>query len=218
VTEGEVHLWYAFTDEAGDLAECRALLSPDEMERHDRLMREDDRLRFIVAHALARSALSSYADVAPKEWRFAAGEHGKPEISAPAGTALRFNISHAAGLCACAVAIGHDVGVDVESIHRRARKEEIAKRFFTEEEAAALEEQPELFFDYWTLKEAYIKAHGRGLAMGLESFCFDISEGSEFSGPAGWSFFRHRPRPEYRAAVAAGAPNLSMVVRSLRFC
>jgi 4'-phosphopantetheinyl transferase len=215
VTEGEVQLWYGFTDEVcpEDLESCRALLPPEEMARHDRLMKEDDRVRFVVAHALARRALSSYADVPPESWRFESGEHGKPEISAPANSKLRFNISHAAGLCACAVTLQHDVGVDVENVHRRAKKEEIARRYFADEEAGIVERRPELFFDYWTLKEAYIKAHGRGLAMGLSSFSFDLTDGIEFSGPDGWSFFRHRPHPDYRAAVAARGPNLSFVVR-----
>ena len=215
MTGREVHLWYTFADEvsAGDLERWRALLPPEEIDRHDRLMKLDDRLRFVVAHALARNALSSHADVPPEDWRFESGEHGKPEISAPHGPPLRFNISHAAGLCACAVTLGHDVGVDVESVHRRAKRKEIARRFFAEEEAGIVERRPGLFFDYWTLKEAYIKAHGRGLSMALDSFRFDLSDGIEFYGPSGWSFFSHRPRPDYRAAVAARAPKLSFVVR-----
>ncbi len=215
MTDREVHLWYTFTDEVspGDLERCKALLPPEEIGRHDRLMKLDDRVRFVVAHALARNALSSHADVSPEDWRFESGEHGKPEISTPKDTQLRFNISHAAGLCACAVTLGHDVGVDVESVHRRANRKEIARRFFAEEEAEIVERRPGLFFDYWTLKEAYIKAHGRGLSMALDSFRFDLSDGIEFFGPAGWSFFSHRPRPGFRAGVAVRAPQPSFVVR-----
>ena len=68
MTKDEVHLWYAFTDRAGDLESCRALLSPDEITRLDRLMKKDDRLRFVIAHALARTALSSYTEVSPEDW------------------------------------------------------------------------------------------------------------------------------------------------------
>jgi 4'-phosphopantetheinyl transferase len=233
MTADEVHLWYAFTDKAlpGDLERYKRLLSPEEAARHDRLMRQDDRMRFLVSHALARTALSSCCEVAPEGWRFETGDYGKPEISAPPGLPpIRFNISHTSGLCACALTLGHDVGVDVEWTGRRTAHMEIAGRFFSEEEAEALKaaapsQRRGLFFDYWTLKEAYIKACGRGLSMPLRAFSFRLRKGRppgiSFSSalnddPARWKFFRLTPGPDYRAAVAvraAGEAELSLVVR-----
>jgi 4'-phosphopantetheinyl transferase len=67
-----------------------------------------------------------------------------------------------------------------------------------------------LFYRFWTLKEAYAKATGRGLANGLDQFSFvldrpDIrvifhSPGQEDSGH--WQFFQFSPVPGYMAAVA----------------
>ena len=92
---------------------------------------------------------------------------------------LRFNLSHTDGLIACAVTIGREVGVDVEHIQRRLTHD-VAGRFFAPREVDDLkalpeDEQQRVFFDYWTLKEAYIKARGFGLALPLGDFAFTLA-------------------------------------------
>jgi 4'-phosphopantetheinyl transferase len=205
-----IHLWYAFSDESGPADSHERLLSDDERQRQERLLLPDARHRFAVAHALLRSALSEYAAVEPMEWRFSKGPHGKPEIADPTGVPpLRFNLSHTAGLSACAVTLGRDIGVDVEMTGRRTSRRGIARRFFAPEEAAAVEARPELFFDYWTLKESLIKARGRGLSMGLSRIAFRLGDGGEASlaaGPSGWRFFSDAPSDRHVCAVAVRAP------------
>jgi 4'-phosphopantetheinyl transferase len=197
-----VHLWYALSDEAEAEAASRQLLSDEELRRYDRLLLPEARHRFAVAHTLVRSVLSLYADVEPQAWRFSTGPHGKPEIAHPGGLPpLRFNLSHTAGLSACAVTLDRDIGVDVEMTGRRVARMEIARRFFAPQEAAAVEAEPERFFDYWTLKEAYIKATGRGLSMPLREA---PSLGEQ---PPGWHFFRDIPSPRHLCAVAVRAPD-----------
>ena len=77
--------------------------------------------------------------------------------------------------------VGRDVGVDVEHINRTLTHD-VAERFFSPQEVADLralpeDEQPVVFFDYWTLKEAYIKARGLGLALPLGQFTFHPAAG-----------------------------------------
>jgi 4'-phosphopantetheinyl transferase len=56
-------------------------LSDSERARCRRFLFEEDRVSFIVAHALLRTALSRYAAASPGEWRFSTSGHGRPEIS-----------------------------------------------------------------------------------------------------------------------------------------
>jgi len=84
-------------------------------------------------------------------------------------------------MAAVAIAQGYDIGVDVESFVKPRDALKVAKRFFAPEEAALVRSksdpasQSEVFFAIWTLKEAVLKADGRGLARGLDSFVVSLS-------------------------------------------
>ena len=208
----------------------RALLSPDEHDRMARLIFERDRRRFLLTRALVRTTLSRYAGVRPADWSFIANVHGRPEIlDRPRGVPdLRFNLSHTEGLIACAVTIGREVGVDVEHIGRRLTHD-IAGRFFAPREVSDLRELPQdqqhrVFFDYWTLKEAYIKARGFGLALPLADFAFKLSppappqiafEPSLDDDAATWQFHQEWPTPLHRLglAVRREGPDLPVRIR-----
>ena len=94
--------------------------------------------------------------------------------------------------------------------------EELAERFFAASEAAALaglppDQQRRLFFEFWTLKEAFIKARGMGLSIPLDGFAFslppDLPLRISFPKLAGedsqaWQFARLTMGPGYQVAVA----------------
>ncbi len=182
IGETEAHVWYLFPDALSDdaLSAARALMNDDERVRHDRFLFPEGRREFAFTRALVRTTLSRYADVAPRDWQFTFGPHGRPEI---AHGDLNFNLSNTKGLIACIVGTTRDVGIDVESIERRGETLGIADRFFSPSEATALRalppsEQHHRFFHLWTLKEAYIKARGMGLALPLDQFSFELVTGA----------------------------------------
>jgi 4'-phosphopantetheinyl transferase len=79
------------------------------------------------------------------------------------------------------------LGVDVENMNRTASLLELAKRFFAPIEYEYVREAPphlqrKTFFRIWTLKEAYIKAQGKGLSIPLDSFHFRLLPGSPGAG------------------------------------
>ncbi|MEE8138003.1 MAG: 4'-phosphopantetheinyl transferase superfamily protein [Thermoanaerobaculia bacterium] len=182
---GEAHVWLL---DAGRplppelIAAYRGLLSVDEAERYGHLRQSRVRREFLLGRALVRTTLSRYAQVEPVEWVFRATAHGRPEISGPAGhDELRFNLSHTRGMVACLVARGIEVGVDLEEIGRARRPLALATARFAPAEAAALRslaasDLDEHFCFLWTLKEAYLKARGVGIALGLKRFGFALSE------------------------------------------
>jgi 4'-phosphopantetheinyl transferase len=231
---GEAHLWYAapagLTDPAL-LAAWRGWLAPAEQQRHQRFHFERHRHEYLVTRALIRSVLSRYAAVQPAEWTFATNDHGRPHIASPAVVPrLRFNLSNCQSLVVCLVALDLEIGVDVEEVDRPGQTVEIADRFFSPDEVRDLralpaEAQRGRFFEYWTLKESYIKAKGKGLAIPLEQFSFRLERGQPVrisfdprltDEPAHWQFVQLRPTPRHQVAVALGrgaGPDLPLVSR-----
>jgi 4'-phosphopantetheinyl transferase len=140
------------------------------------------RRQFLIGRALVHHALSQRAPAPPGGWRLAIGPAGKPELApgAAATARLRCNLSHTQEMVACAVAVDVDVGIDVERIVPARADRRFADELFSPLERAALDalpprEQPARFFAYWTLKEAYLKARGVGLAAPLTGFSFLIA-------------------------------------------
>lgn len=133
----------------------------------------------------------------------------------PLAERLQFNLTHCKDFAACAVCLDEPVGVDAEPLERRTNLE-IADRFFAPTEVAQLRKQPEprqplMFLRFWTLKEAYIKARGMGLALPLEKFAFQLDAnqpvGIEMAPdlddtPADWRFFQTLIDARFMLAVA----------------
>ena len=84
---------------------------------------------------------------------------------------VNFNISHSGEFILEGFAVGMDIGVDVQEMAGCPDYREIAGNFYTAEEAEdVINEGPELFFQYWAAKEAYVKAIGIGLGRGMDFF------------------------------------------------
>lgn len=220
----EVHVWLTTPEEIADealLAAYAAWMNPEEAGRQARFLFARHRHQFLVARALVRTTLSRYADLPPAAWRFVANGYGRPDVDPAHGLGdLRFNLSHTDGLVAVAVARG-EVGVDVEDTWRRSHTDQIAEHFFAAGEVAGLralpgERQHGRFFDLWTLKEAYIKARGMGLAISLQRFAYDLDTGPAIAltidpslgdTPDGWQFYLDAPTDRHRLALAVRFPD-----------
>ncbi len=180
----EIHIWVTKPEEllGNDelLATYSTLLTSTELAKQQRYKFAKDRHDALITRAFIRDLLSYYADVAPQDWQFEKGNKDKPEIiNCP--LPLRFNISHTKNLIICAVTLEDDIGCDVENTGRNNNVLAIAERYFSSKESNELFALPEAqqrnrFFDYWTLKESYIKAWGLGLAIPLADFSFEIND------------------------------------------
>jgi 4'-phosphopantetheinyl transferase len=215
----EIHVWLAFDRQLDDpsvLQGLEALLTPEELATRARLRATHLPRQYLVTRALLRSLLSAYAPgTAPTQWRFEAGEGGKPVLTPPFATAgLHFNVAHTAGLVAVAVARRAMLGVDVEHFAARGPPLHVAPRYFTRTEADALArlpeaEQPTRFYALWTLKESWLKATGEGLAGGLDQVSFDFAD-ARFASRVSftdddatrWRFWQAVPSPEHLLALA----------------
>jgi len=99
---------------------------------------------------------------------------GKPLLTFKDGRPqpLHVSVAHGGGLALAAVCDHGPIGVDLEHVDTRRNLTAIARRFFAAEESAQLEacdsdERSLLFHQWWTRKEAVLKATGHGLRGGL---------------------------------------------------
>ncbi|HWZ46268.1 MAG TPA: 4'-phosphopantetheinyl transferase superfamily protein [Candidatus Saccharimonadales bacterium] len=184
LVDGEVHVWRGRLEQPEAVLEsCRAILPDDELARAARFYFEKHRRHFMIAHGMLRQVLAPYLGMAPREIRFRTEKNGKPELAENSRRpSLRFNLSHSGELALLAVTEGQIVGVDVELHRADFAGEDIARRFFSEQEASKLcalpaEQKVEAFFNCWTRKEAYVKAIGEGLSLPLDSFDLTFAPG-----------------------------------------
>lgn len=134
-------------------------------------------LRRLLGEALVRFALKKYWNLTSEDYRIDRGEKGKPFIVGVEN--VFFNISHSGDYVVCAVS-DREIGIDIEK--RAKARMEVAGRFFHGEEVAQLkmleeDKQDQLFFNYWSVKESFLKYIGTGLTRPLNSFIVSFSGG-----------------------------------------
>lgn len=214
----QVHVWRVTSHQPDAVvAWLHSLLTPDEQRRADRFYFEKDRRQFTVARGALRMLLSGYLNIEPSRIRFCYSHYGKPRLDGgDPDTLLRFNLSHSHGLTLMTFALGRELGIDVEWLRPDLACDEIAERFFSPAELAALRALPpdqrlQGFFNCWTRKEAYIKAIGTGLSTPLDQF--DVSLAPEEparllatrtqpSEARRWSLEALNLEPDYAGAIA----------------
>lgn len=222
LSRDEVHVWQIDLDVDASIYD--QLLSAEERDRALRFRFARDRDHYTVGRGSMRVLLGGYLGQSPAALRFGYGVHGKPELEAPAGSNLRFNLSHSHRLALLAVTAERALGVDLEGVHRDVGDEQIARRFFSSEEVAVLLALPEAqrraaFFRCWTRKEAYLKARGDGIYYGLHHFAVTlapdvpaalVSNTLEPAEVARWSLAAVPVPHGYEAAVAVEGTGWSL--------
>ncbi|MFI6006761.1 4'-phosphopantetheinyl transferase family protein [Streptomyces sp. NPDC051366] len=189
------------------VAEALPMLDAVERHRAERLFREGDRRRFLASHVALRVLLGSYLGMAPAQVTLVRencpccdGPHGRPAV---AGGALHFSLSHSGDVAYLAFA-GVPVGVDVEGIPSADTMADVLTTLHPTEiaELTALPEpdRREAMGRVWSRKEAYLKATGTGLALGLaEPYVSSAHTPAEIPG---WTLTDLSAPPGYVAALA----------------
>lgn len=204
-----MHVWVASAvPPPPAFQQCWSLLADDERVRADRYRFARDRDRFVAARGFLRLLLARYTGASPAAIRFDLSAHGKPSLAGLARPS--FNLSHSQDAVVCALANG-PVGIDVEHVRPLPDALEVAERFFSPEELAALREvSPErldrCFFTCWTRKEAFVKGTGQGLSWPLDRFSVSVDPEAPLAlrGEAteGWTVMDIEAGPGYVGALA----------------
>lgn len=190
----------------------QGLLSAEEAKRATRFRDPLARQQFWIGRVLLRSLLAQALARPPQTLNFVIGPNGKPSLpDAP----LHFNLSHSAGVIACAIA-AQPIGVDVETQRHSIDILSIARQHFSNEEFAWLDQKQKhrcaRFTALWSLKEAYLKGIGLGIATDLSSMQWqaqgprNIAVSSTLT-PHAWFCQLRRPFPQYWLGVAYPEPS-----------
>jgi 4'-phosphopantetheinyl transferase len=216
---GEIHLWQAdLASNTKALPVLEQTLAADELAKAGQFRLEADRRRYVFAHGALRTILARYLNTTPGALAFRYGSLGKPKLAK--GT-VRFTMSHSHNLVVCAISRARHVGVDVERV-RRDVGTDVARCFcpgaFRLLERLSLRARHRAFFQGWTRLEAWSKARGEGLSLGLETFedflCLSDRVLLPAVGDAArkwrWRFHDFSPRRGYMAALAARRANFTL--------
>lgn len=211
-----VHVWRAKS--SGECALDWEVLDALERRRAERLVQPLHRRRFVAAHGFLRHLLAAYLGCAPRALRFATGATGKPWVVEPAVPHCGFNLSHSGDLAVVAIARDQRIGIDIECADPMADMERLVMRFFAASEAQgwralASAQRTAGFFRLWTRKEAFMKATGAGLALGLDQVVVSCEESAQllqipaqYGLPGGWTLHDFTAAPGvFGAVVVAGA-------------
>lgn len=206
--DNEIRVWRLSLDLPPNLlACCKAVLAEGERRRISRLQRPGHRRRAVAARGQLRWLLARGLGVAPQTLSFGREPHGKPYLP---DHPLRFNLSHSGDCLLVALAWDGRLGVDVEQVRVLPRMAALAGRCFAPQEYQtwqAAGARADDFFRLWTLKEAFVKADGRGLALGLERCRFDLHPPRLVAAPpdcgrvAAWQVHAWSPARGWQAAL-----------------
>jgi 4'-phosphopantetheinyl transferase len=218
--DNQVHIWLA---EPGsiksqeEITRLALLLDSEEQKKYHTIQSASARHSYLIAHALVRLSLSRYARIEPGEWQFRTNQFGQPRIAG--NTSLRFSLTRTNGLVACAITKIAAIGIDVESTARIKNLQGVSRHALTPRETEYISSiespaQHQLFIGIWTLKEAFIKAIGKGLSQPLTDFWFEgnLQQGIKIKlrkpiidNPANWRFFQFGILRTHSLAIAVQA-------------
>ncbi len=223
---GEVHIWLASLRQPQFLIpRLSSCLSIEEFNRANRFHFYKDRKKYIVGRGLLRQIISTYSSLNPGQIRFGYNDFGKPFLENQAGHhKLNFNLAHSHNLVLYGFVYDREIGVDIEYIREDLSNEKIAERFFSPGEVFVLRSLPKrqrqrAFFNCWTRKEAYIKAHGQGLSLPLDQFEVSLAPGQTAAllqnyknreEPNRWSMHELSPGSGYAAALVVEGRDLNL--------
>ena len=156
-----------------------------------------------TAHNLLKSAVQEYAEskhkiLSEENLILEYQEYKKPYFKYY--PEMHFNLSHCAGLAVCLLSDA-ECGADAEPV-RHIRPAVVRKVFSPEEQKmlAVSTEPDRLFTKLWTLKEAYVKAIGKGISFRMQNVSFRFEENQIFCSQNHADFY-HMQYENYEISV-----------------
>lgn len=202
-----------------DVSPAAEILDPSERVRWADYRDAWDRRRFVVGRWMLRALVAEALGIGPREVALVVGPAGKPRLS-DSSVDVRFSVSHSERRVLVSLAVGVDVGVDIERLRAVPDARLVAERYFDRRESVELDAhdppaRDAAFLRLWVRKEAYLKTRGRGFATGLTTPVFLPVEARTFGGhdaQGDWALADVALGGGFVAAVAAAGQDLEVTV------
>lgn len=232
--QGEVHVWY-IPVEADAAESCQrpleACLSLPERQKYSTLTRPAVRQNFLLSRGCLRYLLGYYLDLPPHALVFTFGPYGKPSLSSTTHqSTLQFNLSHSEQRIVIALHLQRSLGIDIEHLRPVTQLASLCRRCLTPIEAETMlpldtEQSSRRFLQYWTAKEALLKAMGVGLTLPMDQIEVDLSldgltcqplpvpvcrlqDSDDKATKESFHLYQWQPETNYLAAIAVAALRL----------
>ena len=176
-------------------------LDQDELSRSRRFLYPGPSRRFVLCRSALRANLCRQFECENRQLKFGQSRYGKPYAMLHNGRiTTSFNISHSGKHGLIALAPYGQLGVDVEERVAREDIDDLSKMVFGPNEQSALasaggSRKIDLFFKFWTIKEALIKAVGMGFSLDPSSFEIPAAM---YGGTKSRFQFPQMPAPEWQ--------------------
>ncbi|KAH7732265.1 t04g9.4 [Aphelenchoides avenae] len=184
----------ALADDKFELNYRRAIqcVTKEDYDKIDRFRHKDDSLACLAGRLFLRQAARQFTGAEWHELEFKRTDRGKPYLTTPDGTTFGLNVTHQGDYTGFASSCTDKVGVDVMRLDmcrgsktaddyiksmKKSASEEEYKKMTTQ---ATDDMKMTMFYRYWCLKEAVMKATGEGLLNDLSRYDFRIDESERY--------------------------------------
>ncbi|CAD6188956.1 unnamed protein product [Caenorhabditis auriculariae] len=163
-------------------------ITAEEYKRIPEFRHREDALSSLFGRLLLRYAAQKFTGEEWKNIKFERTERGKPYVASPPDTKFGLNVSHQGDYVAFASSCTSKVGVDIMRLDKE-RNNKSADEYINSmaksaspQELQTMRSQPTeamkmtIFYRYWCLKEAILKATGQGILKNLDCLDFRIDK------------------------------------------
>ncbi len=211
-------LWRIYIpDHLASLEKDFDLLLPEERAKSETFDLEEDRNRYILGKIYVRKLLLNYLKTEPQTLGFKYSERQKPLLENH--PLVNFNISHSGDYIIIGFANKWSVGVDIELMNPHVDLYNMIINCMSTTEVSVIlnsEVPRQMFYKYWTRKEALLKGIGIGVTDRMKEI--NCSDGLnlvpiEFSGFASsWKVWSFEMEESYSVSIAHDS-----AIRVIRF-
>lgn len=179
-----INVWYGrIKTQDDDYSRYWQMLDTNEQHYAQALKNDVIRKRYVAVHGQLKILLTQILNQSSDSIVIHKGLHGKPYLADY--PQLAFNLSHSDNVFMIAIGWYCQLGIDLEKPKVRPNFPALVKKCFAPEEALYWQQLPDEqktaeFYRFWTRKEAFVKATGFGIALGLQQCVINPEQPSSF--------------------------------------